>query len=159
MLIASCQSMCSCCCRCSTIIMKRMKQAALFGFLVLNMLIILCLPCLSDWFASHHILRLQEWFVQVNQRVCSNKGDCTPKGGWLATQFTPPGSAPVLVSPCEGRAALQEEPGNKANWSAVLLTEGHLHVHINHVTRRCMFRAGLRFVKYLWWSRATQVRA
>jgi len=46
----------------------------LFGFFALNMLIILCLPCLSDWFASHHTLKclwhcLQEWFVQVNQRV------------------------------------------------------------------------------------------
>ena len=65
MLIALCQSTCSCSCQCSTTIMKRMKQATLFGFLVLNMLIILCL---SDWFASNHALRLQEWIAQVNQK-------------------------------------------------------------------------------------------
>ena len=46
-----------CSCQCSTTIMKRMKQAILFGFLVLNML---SLPCLSNEFASHHILCLQE---------------------------------------------------------------------------------------------------
>ena len=57
MLVALCQSTCSCSCRCSTTIMKRMKQAILFGFLVLNML---SLPCLSNGFASHHILCLQE---------------------------------------------------------------------------------------------------
>ena len=56
----------------------------------LNMLIIVCL---SDWFASHHTLCLQEWFVQVNQRRLKH-GDGTPKGGRVATQFTPPGSAP-----------------------------------------------------------------
>ena len=50
---------------------------------------------MSDWFTSHQTLGLQEWFVQVNSQ-CSNKkyyGDCKPKGGWLATQSTPPGSA------------------------------------------------------------------
>ena len=51
-------------------IIKRMKQATLFGFLVLNMLIILCQ---SDWFASHQTVGLQEWFVQVNQRVLKQK--------------------------------------------------------------------------------------
>ena len=82
-------SMCSCSCQCSTTIMKRMKQATLFGFLVLNMLNI---PCLSDWFASHHTLCLQEWFVQVNQRVLKQRilWRLHTQGGWLATQFTPP---------------------------------------------------------------------
>ena len=100
MLVALCQSTCSCSCQCSTTIMKRMKQATLFSFLVQHMLIILCL---SDWFASHHTLCLQEWFVQVNQRVLKEEyyGHCTPGGGWLATQFTPilhptPGSPPVV---------------------------------------------------------------
>ena len=91
MLIALCQSTCSCSCQCSTTIMKRMKQATLFGFLVLNTLIILCLPCLSDWFASHHTLCLQEWFVQVNQRGLKQRilWRLHTQGGWLATQFTP----------------------------------------------------------------------
>ena len=52
-----CQSTCSCSCQCSTTIVKRMKQATLFGFLVLNML---SLPCLSNGFVSHHLLCLQE---------------------------------------------------------------------------------------------------
>ena len=29
--------------------------------------------CLSDWFASHHTLCLQGWFVQVNQRVLKQR--------------------------------------------------------------------------------------
>ena len=70
MLIALCHSTCFCSCQCSTTIMKRMKQATLIGFLVLNMLIILCQ---SDWFASHQTVGLQEWFVQVNQRVLKQK--------------------------------------------------------------------------------------
>ena len=78
--------------------MKRMKQATLFGFLVLNMLSLLCL---SDEFASHHALCLQEWFVQVNQRVLKQKILWTQhtQGGWLATQSTPPGSAPEYTHP------------------------------------------------------------
>ena len=39
---------------------------------------------------SHQTVGLQEWFVQVNQRVLKQKIlDCKPKGGWLATQSTP----------------------------------------------------------------------
>ena len=70
--------------------MKRMKQATLFGFFALNMF------CLSDWFASHQKLGLQEWFVQVNQSAQTKYVMETPNprgGGWLATQSTPPGSA------------------------------------------------------------------
>ena len=87
MLIALCQSTCSW--QCSTMIMKRMKQATLFGFRVLNLLII---PCLSDWFASHHTLSFQEWFVQVNQRGLKQRilWKLHTQGGWLATQFSPP---------------------------------------------------------------------
>ena len=33
------------------------------GIFSLNMLIILCLPCLSDWFASHHTL----WMVRLRK--------------------------------------------------------------------------------------------
>ena len=87
MLIALCQSTWSCSCRCSTTIMKRMSRATLFGF---NMLIILCL---SDWFASRQTLGLQEWFVQVNQRVLKKYilwRLQTQGGGWLVTQSTPP---------------------------------------------------------------------
>ena len=95
MLIDLCQSTCFCSCWCSTTIMKRMKQATLFGFLVLNMLIILCQ---SDWFASHQTVGLQEWFVQVNQK---NYGDCKPKGGWLATLDQPLlGALRYLLRPC-----------------------------------------------------------
>ena len=97
MLIALCQSTCSCSCQCSTTIMKRMKQATLFGFLVLNMLIILCL---SDWFAAHQTLGLQERFVQVNQRVLKQKKilwRLQTQGGWLATQSTPPWISPWYV--------------------------------------------------------------
>ena len=84
--------MCSCSCQYPTTIMKRMKQATLFGFFALNMLIILCLPCLSDWFASHHTLCLQESSIQVNQRVFKQLVLSTLhiQGGWLATQSTPP---------------------------------------------------------------------
>ena len=61
---------------------KRMKQATcmLIGFRVLNMLSLLCL---SDGFASHHAVCLQEWFVQVNQRVLKELVLWTPhtRGG------------------------------------------------------------------------------
>ena len=46
---------------------------------------ILCLPCLSDWFASHHFC-LQECLFLHTQ------------GRWLATQSTPRGSAPAACS-------------------------------------------------------------
>ena len=52
---------------------------------------IFCLPCLSDWFASHHTL--------LTRMVCSSKSESAqrisimdtahPRGGWLATQSTP----------------------------------------------------------------------
>ena len=92
------QSMCSCSCQCSTTIMKRMKQDTLFGFLVLNVLLII--PCLSDWFASHHTLCLQEywqeWFVHVTQRVLQLVAimETAHPRGWLATQSTPPPPPP-----------------------------------------------------------------
>ena len=58
-----CQSTCFCSCRCSTTIMKRMKQATLFGILVDY--------SLSGWFVSR-TLGLQEWFVQINQSAQTN---------------------------------------------------------------------------------------
>ena len=54
-------------------------------------------PCLSDWFASHHTLCLQEGFVQVNQRILKELQILHTQGGWLATQSTPP---PPRISPC-----------------------------------------------------------
>ena len=70
--------------------MKRMKQAMLFGFLVLNMF---SLPCVSNGFASYHTLYLQEWFVQVNQRALKQRILWTvhTQGGWV----TPPPDQPL----------------------------------------------------------------
>ena len=82
--------MCSCSCQCS-IYHHHEENEASYTYVVwlfsLNMLSILCLPCLSDWFASHHFC-LQEWFVPAHQR-----------GGWLATHYPPP---PRQISPCTG---------------------------------------------------------
>ena len=87
MLIASCQSVCSCSCQCSTTIVKRMKQAILFVFLVLKYFVYLV------WVIDLHLIIhcLQEWFVQVNQRVLKELVLWTlhTQGGWLATQSTP----------------------------------------------------------------------
>ena len=58
--------------------MKRMKQAMLFGFLVL---VILCLPSLSDGFASHHTLCLQEWFVKSESAQAKNIMDTAHRWG------------------------------------------------------------------------------
>ena len=85
--------------QCYTTIMKRMKQATLFGFFAVNMLIILCLPCLNDWFASHHTLCLQEWFVQVNQRMLKQRisiMDTADSRGVASHPIHPP-----WISPCK----------------------------------------------------------
>ena len=61
------------------------------------------LPCLSNGFTSHHTLCLQEWFVQVNQRVIKERILWTLHiqgggggGGWLAIQST----LPPRISSC-----------------------------------------------------------
>ena len=66
------------------VIMKRMKQVTLFGFLVLEFTLSELFICISSLY-----LCLQEWFIQVNHRVLRG-------GGWLATQFTPPWISPDI---------------------------------------------------------------
>ena len=68
--IALCQSMCFCSCKCSTIIMKRMKQATLFGFLVLKCsLFILSVWLICITLLVKMVCSSKSESVQVNQRV------------------------------------------------------------------------------------------
>ena len=78
----------------------------------LNMLIILCLPCLSDWFASHHTL----WMVRLRksesaQRINIFMDTACPKGGgeWLSTQSNPPWISPWYFSSISYNKQNQED--------------------------------------------------
>ena len=99
MLIALCQSTYSCSCRCSTTIMKRMKQATLFGFFCSKYVLSEWLICISS----------NTWFTRM---VCSSKSESVLKqkmlwrlqtqGRWLATQSTP------WISPCHSNSGTRK---------------------------------------------------
>ena len=82
MLVDLCQSTCSCSYQCSTIIMKRMKQATLFGFLVLNVCWLF-----SVWVIDLHLII---HFVYKNGLLTSTNKDFAiwtlHTQGWLATR-------------------------------------------------------------------------
>ena len=89
MLIALCHSMCSCSCQCSTTIMKRMKQATLFGFFALK----------------YSLFTRSEWLLIITRMVCSSISESAQRISIMDTAH-PRGVAshqihsPPWISPC-----------------------------------------------------------
>ena len=81
-----CQSTCSCSCQCSTTIVKRMKQATLFDFFVLNML---SLPCLPVWVIDLHLIIHFVYKNGSSKSECSNK-ECYGYPRGVANHPIPP---------------------------------------------------------------------